>query len=155
MAVSSSIQAAIEIVAAYVSSNSIPPGELPQLIGSIHAAITGTAEPILENATADGRPAPAVSIRKSITAEYLICLDDGKRFKLMRSHLALLGMTPEQYRMKWGLPPDYPMVAPNYAAMRSNMAKSFGLGQIRKKPIVAPPQATTQRKRGRPRKSIS
>ena len=73
---------------------------------------------------------PAVSIRRSITPDFLICLDDGKRFKSLRRHLAGLGLTPEQYRQKWNLPSDYPMVAPNYAAQRSALAKKFGLGQI-------------------------
>ena len=75
---------------------------------------------------------PAVSVRKSITPEYLVCLDDGKKFKSLRRHLGSLGLTPEQYRTKWGLPPGYPMVAPEYAAKRSALAKSFGLGQLRK-----------------------
>jgi predicted transcriptional regulator len=76
---------------------------------------------------------PAIPIRKSVTPDYLICLDDGRRFKSLRRHLGLLGMTPEQYRVKWGLPSDYPMVAPNYAATRSALAKKIGLGQARKK----------------------
>ena len=78
---------------------------------------------------------PAVPIRKSITPEFLICLDDGKRFKSLRRHLAGLGLTPEQYREKWKLPSDYPMVAPNYAAQRSALAKQIGLGQIRREPV--------------------
>ena len=76
---------------------------------------------------------PAVSIRRSITPDFLICLDDGKRFKSLRRHLAGLGLTPAQYREKWNLPSDYPMVAPNYAAQRSELAKKIGLGQIRRK----------------------
>jgi predicted transcriptional regulator len=88
------------------------------------------------------QPTPAVSIRKSVTADHLICLDDGKPFKSLKRHLATLGMTPEEYRAKWGLPADYPMVAANYAARRSDLAKSMGLGQSRDK--AAPPA-----KRGR------
>ena len=79
---------------------------------------------------------PAVSVRKSVTPDYLICLDDGRRFKSLRRHLATLGMTPEQYRVKWSLPSDYPMVAPNYAAQRSALAKSLGLGQLRQRPVA-------------------
>ena len=83
-------------------------------------------------------PTPAVSIRQSIKPDYLICLDDGKKFKSLRRHIAGLGMTPEQYRAKWNLPADYPMVAANYAAQRSELAKSFGLGQLRKSAGVWP-----------------
>jgi predicted transcriptional regulator len=101
-----------------------------------------------------------VSIRKSVTPDYLICLDDGKRFKSLRRHLAILGMTPEQYRAKWNLPGDYPMVASNYAAQRSALAKSIGLGQLRKKPVAAVSAkadesaavAAVERKPGRARK---
>jgi predicted transcriptional regulator len=96
---------------------------------------------------------PAVSIRKSITPDFLICFDDGKPFKSLRRHLATLGMTPEEYRAKWNLPTDYPMVAPNYAAQRSEMAKKIGLGQLREK--AAPRQkalAVAPVKRGRPAK---
>jgi Predicted transcriptional regulator len=97
---------------------------------------------------------PAVSIRKSITPDYLFCLDDGKKFKSLRRHLATLGMTPDQYRAKWSLPTDYPMVAANYAAQRSELAKQIGLGQMRKN--AAPrQQASTAAptKRGRPAKA--
>src|SRR5271155_4003301 len=86
-------------------------------------------------ATARAAP-PAVSIRKSVSPDYLICLDDGLKFKSLRRHLATLGMTPEQYRAKWSLPSDYPMVAPNYAAQRSALAKSLGLGQLRQRPVA-------------------
>ena len=84
-------------------------------------------------------PTPAVPVRKSVTPDYLICLDDGLKFKSLRRHLAILGMTPEQYRQKWNLPSDYPMVASNYAAQRSALAKNIGLGQLRKKPVAAVP----------------
>lgn len=89
-----------------------------------------------------------MSIRQSIKPDYLICLDDGKKFKSLRRHLATLGMTPEQYRAKWSLPVDYPMVAPNYAAQRSELAKKTGLGQIRK-------DRATKPTRGQPRKAKS
>ena len=124
---------AAEIVSAFVSHNSLPRAELPALIQSVHAelvkisngAATATA-PAPEAATA------AVSVRKSITPDYLICLDDGRKFKSLRRHLTTLGMTSEQYRAKWSLPADYPMVAANYAAQRSELAKKIGLGQFRK-----------------------
>ena len=94
---------------------------------------------------------PAVSIRKSITPDFLVCLDDGKKFKSLRRHLATLGMTPDQYRAKWGLPSDYPMVAPNYAAARSQLAKQSGLGQLRKNAAPAKKaSAAAPSKRGRP-----
>jgi len=120
-----------DIVAAYVSFNSVPTTGLPELIHAVHATLTklGTAT------VAGPEPealVPAVSIRKSITPGYLICLDDGKKFKSLKRHLSSLGMTPDQYRQKWNLPSDYPMVAPDYAASRSALAKKIGLGQKRK-----------------------
>jgi predicted transcriptional regulator len=120
------------IVSAYVSNNPMPASELPALIGQIHAALlrvsTGRAEVPIEPAK------PAVPVKKSMTADYLICLEDGKRFKSLKRHLRTqYGMTPEQYRDKWGLPSDYPMVAPNYAVARSQLAKKMGLGQQRRR----------------------
>ena len=120
------------IVSAYVSNNPMPASELPALISQIHAALlrvsTGRTELPLEPAK------PAVPVKKSMTADYLICLEDGKRFKSLKRHLRTqYGMTPEQYRDKWGLPPDYPMVAPNYAVARSQLAKKMGLGQQRRR----------------------
>jgi predicted transcriptional regulator len=119
------------IVSAYVSNNPMPASELPALIGQIHAALlrvsTGRTELPIEPAK------PAVPVKKSMTADYLICLEDGKRFKSLKRHLRTqYGMTPEQYRDKWGLPPEYPMVAPNYAVARSQLAKKMGLGQQRR-----------------------
>ncbi|KAF2989257.1 Transcriptional regulatory protein ros [Methylocystis sp. MJC1] len=130
-----SMELAAEIVAAYISHNSLPAGELPMLIASVDAALRGLSAPA--PAVAAEKPDPAVSIKKSVTPDYLICLDDGKKFKSLRRHLATLGMTPDDYRAKWGLASDYPMVAPNYAAQRSNLAKQMGLGQARKKPAAA------------------
>jgi predicted transcriptional regulator len=132
MDTSNSIKLAAEIVAAFVSNNPLPKGELPSLIHAVHMAVVSlgagpeSAQPQIEVKE------PAVPIRKSITADFLICLDDGKRFKSLRRHLAGLGLTPDQYREKWKLPSDYPMVAPNYAAQRSALAKQIGLGQIRR-----------------------
>jgi len=128
---------AASIVAAFVSHNSLPVAELPALIAAVDAALRGLGDGA-PAAVAEEKPTPAVSIRKSLTPDYLICLDDGKQFKSLRRHLATLGMTPDEYRAKWGLPPDYPMVAPNYAAQRSTLAKSMGLGQARKKAAPAP-----------------
>ena len=140
------VEVAADIVAAFVSNNSLPKGELPSLIESVHAALMGFGGPGQVGATVVDPPSPAVSIRKSVTPDYLICLEDGKRFKSMRGHLALLGMTPEQYRAKWGLPPTYPMAAPNYAAKRSAMAKNLGFGQWRRNPIAAEPATGAEAK---------
>jgi predicted transcriptional regulator len=120
------------IVSAYVSNNPMPASDIAALIGQVHAALlrvsTGRAELPLEPAK------PAVPVKKSMTADYLICLEDGKRFKSLKRHLRTqYSMTPEQYRDKWGLPPDYPMVAPNYAVARSQLAKKMGLGQQRRR----------------------
>jgi predicted transcriptional regulator len=124
---------AAEIVSAFVSHNSLPRAELPALIQSMHAALTKSAVGAVAPDTAEqAAPTAAVTVRKSVTPDYLICLDDGRKFKSLRRHLAGLGMTPEQYRAKWSLPGDYPMVAPNYAAQRSALAKKIGLGQFRK-----------------------
>ena len=120
------------IVSAYLSHNSTPASEIPNLITQIHAALlrvsTGRGEALLEPAK------PAVPVKKSMTPDYLICLEDGKRFKSLKRHLRTqYNMTPEQYRDKWSLPADYPMVAPNYAVARSALAKKMGLGQQRRR----------------------
>ena len=124
------IDLAAEIVSAYVSNNSVTAGDLPKLIDEVHAALTRVA------AESGRREAlkPAVPPKRSVTSEYIVCLDDGKKFKSLRRHLrSQYGLTPEQYREKWNLPPDYPMVAPNYAATRSALAKKMGLGQQRRR----------------------
>jgi predicted transcriptional regulator len=122
-----------DIVSAFVSNNSVPAAELPNLIATTYSAITGLdSEPA--PAAIDEKPTPAISIKKSITADYLICLEDGKKFKSLKRHLrTAYDMTPEQYRARWGLPADYPMVAPAYAEARSSLAKKMGLGQQRRK----------------------
>ena len=137
MATSDPIELATEIMAAFVANNAVPRADLPALFEGLHAALKRltdgeVAPPVVEP------PTPAVPVRKSVTPDYLICLDDGRKFKSMRRHLAILGMTPEQYRAKWDLPPTYPMVAPNYAAQRSAFAKNIGFG-LREKPIAAHP----------------
>ena len=120
------------IVSAYVSNNTVAAGDIPALINQVHAALlrvtTGqsasSAEPLK----------PAVPVKRSITPEHIVCLEDGKKFKSLKRHLRTqYNMTPEQYREKWGLPADYPMVAPNYAAARSQLAKQMGLGQQRRR----------------------
>jgi predicted transcriptional regulator len=118
-----------EIVAAYVGKNTVAQAELPKLIGEVHRALSGAiSQPVARDEQADIKP--AVTIKKSLTADYLICLEDGKKFKSLKRHLrSHYNLSPEQYREKWGLPPDYPMVAPNYAQARSSLAKRMGLGQ--------------------------
>lgn len=121
------------IVSSYVSHNSVPAADLPALIATTHSAIAGLGKEPAIQAPVE-KLAPAVSIKKSITADFLICLEDGKKFKSLKRHLrTAYDMTPDEYRAKWGLPPDYPMVAPAYAEARSNLAKSMGLGQRRRK----------------------
>jgi predicted transcriptional regulator len=124
---SNKISLSADIVSAYVSRNSVTPGGLPALIESVHSALTslGAVGAVAKTEVL----LPAVPIRKSNTPDFLICLDDGKKFKSLRRHLRNLGMTPDQYRAKWNLPSDYPMVAPNYAATRSALAKKIGLGR--------------------------
>jgi len=122
---------AVEIVSTYVAHNSLPRADLSALIQSVHAALANSASGASgQSALEQTAPTPATTMRKSVTPDYLVCLDDGRKFKSLRPHLATLGMTPEQYRAKWNLPNDYPMVAPNYAAQRSALAKKIGLGQL-------------------------
>jgi predicted transcriptional regulator len=129
---SSYIQLTANIVSAYVSNNTVPSAEIPNLIGQIHSALLRVSG---GQAPTPAEPLkPAVPLKRSITSDYLVCLEDGKKFKSLKRHLRTqYGMTPEQYREKWGLPPDYPMVAPNYAAARSQLAKQMGLGQPRRR----------------------
>src|SRR5262245_9310246 len=120
------------IVSAYVSNNTTPASDLPTLISQVHGALvrvaSGQAEAVVEPTK------PAVPVKKSMTSDYLVCLEDGKKFKSLKRHLRTqYNMTPEQYREKWGLAPDYPMVAPNYAVARSQLAKKMGLGQQRRR----------------------
>ena len=120
------------IVSAYVSNNTTPASELPALINQVHAALVRVAAGHVQAAPEPAKP--AVPVKKSMTSDYLVCLEDGKKFKSLKRHLrSQYNMTPEQYREKWGLPPDYPMVAPNYAVARSQLAKKMGLGQQRRR----------------------
>ena len=117
-----------QIVVAHVSHNSIAAEALPSLINEVYRTLSGAHQ---ASAPAE-RPEPAVPIKKSVFPDYIICLEDGKKFKSLKRHLRTqYDMTPEHYREKWGLPPDYPMVAPNYAVARSRLAKQMGLGQQR------------------------
>ena len=120
------------IVSAYVSNNATTAAEIPGLISQIHAALLRVSNGGSD--TTQEAAKPAVSVKKSMTPDYLVCLEDGKRFKSLKRHLRTqYSMTPEQYREKWGLPSDYPMVAPNYAVARSQLAKKMGLGQQRRR----------------------
>jgi len=126
------IELTASIVSAYVSNNPVAAQDLSTLINQVHAALTrvssGQGEVVSEPLK------PAVSVKKSITADFIVCLEDGKKFKSLKRHLRTqYSMTPDQYREKWNLPPDYPMVAPNYAIARSELAKQMGLGQQRRR----------------------
>ena len=132
IAASNYIELAADIVSAYVSNNSVPSSDLASLINDVHSALLrvggGTVEVPVE------APKPAIPVKKSVTPDYIVCLEDGKKFKSLKRHLRTqYNMTPEQYREKWGLAPDYPMVAPNYAKARSQLAKDMGLGQKRRR----------------------
>ena len=125
------VEVAADIVSAYVSANQVPPSEIPALIRTVYASLQQIAgsSPV---AVASAQE-PAVPVKKSITPDYIVCLEDGKKFKSLKRHLRTkYSMTPDEYRTKWGLPHDYPMVAPNYAKERSNLAKRMGLGHARR-----------------------
>jgi predicted transcriptional regulator len=120
-----------DIVAAHVSNNSVAVNDLPNLIQNVHSALSSISGAA---AAPEARPEPKVSIRSSIKPDYIVCLEDGKRLKMLKPHLMThYNMTPDQYRQKWGLSSDYPMVAPNYAEQRRKLAKSIGLGTKRRK----------------------
>ncbi len=147
---------AAEIVSAFVANNSVAVGDLPKLISEVHTALQQT---VTGGAPKEApKQEPAVSIRRSVQPDHIVCLEDGKHFKSLKRHLAAEhNMSPQEYRQKWGLPRDYPMVAPNYAASRSEMAKKIGLGQARRKTAEPAPQPEPAPKRrgGRPRKQAS
>ncbi len=126
------IELTANIVSAYVSNNATSAAELPGLIAQVHSALQRVSTGATEAAPEPTRP--AISVKKSMTPDYLVCLEDGKRFKSLKRHLrSQYNMSPEQYREKWNLPADYPMVAPNYAVARSQLAKKMGLGQQRRR----------------------
>jgi MucR family transcriptional regulator, transcriptional regulator of exopolysaccharide biosynthesis len=127
------IQLTANIVSAYVSNNTVSSAEIPALISQVYSALMRVSNGAHVAAPAEPLK-PAVPVKRSITPEYLICLEDGKKFKSLKRHLRTqYGVTPDQYRAKWNLPADYPMVAPNYAAARSQLAKQMGLGQQRRR----------------------
>jgi predicted transcriptional regulator len=135
---------AADIVGAYVTRNNVPAAELPALIAATHAALTKLSTP---PAPVAEKPQPPLPIRKTVTPDYLISLEDGRQYRTLKRHLAGRGLTPEQYRQKWGLPPDYPMVAANYAAQRSELAKASGLGQSRNVAVGQTRKSVTRKKR--------
>ena len=144
------VEQVADIVSAYVSNNSLQVAELPKLIGEVYTALqrttTGTQEAQQE------AQEPAVPVRRSVQADYIVCLEDGKKFKSLKRHLRTdHNMTPQEYRAKWGLKPDYPMVAPNYAASRSELAKKMGLGRKPAEDTAAQPK----RRGGRPRREAA
>ena len=129
-----------DIVSAYVVKNAVPVAGLPELIASIHSSLLGIGQPAVAG---QAKQEPAVNPKRSVSPDYIICLEDGKKFKSLKRHLAVhYGLTPDEYRQKWGLKSDYPMVAPNYAEQRSALAKASGLGQR----AVAMRQARAKRK---------
>ncbi len=133
----------VDIIAAFVGHNSVPAAELPSLITSVHKALTEIASG--EDTKTDEPKQPAVSVKASVKPDFIVCLEDGRKFKSLKRHLRTkYDLSPEEYRAKWNLPKDYPMVAPAYAAARSNLAKQMGLGQAGRKPAAPPPA-----KRGR------
>lgn len=122
-------QLTAQIVTAYVSSHDVPAEALPDVVRSVHAALAGAGAPA---ETVPEKPVPAVPPRKSVFPDYIVCLEDGKKLKLLRRHLkTAYNMTPQEYRERWGLPAEYPMVAPNYASHRSSLARRIGLGRRR------------------------
>ena len=154
------IETTAGIVAAYVSRNSIPTADLPNLIRSVHDSLSGLGKTPAAEAPVGLKP--AVPIKKSITDDYLISLESGKKFKSLKRHLATEhGMTPDEYRTKWGLPKDYPMVAPNYAKARSELARGMGLGRKAAKEAAPEPESEVveaapidvPKKRGRAKKA--
>jgi predicted transcriptional regulator len=139
------VELTAEVVSAYVMHNAIQKNDIPGLIEAVHTSLKALSAPTPPPEAE--RPVPAVPIKKSISHDYIISLEDGRRYKSLKRHLSGRGLTPEQYREKWGLPADYPMVAPSYAQQRSELAKSMGLGRQRRKEEEAPePVAKGRRK---------
>lgn len=122
------LRMAVDIVSAYVGNNSVPAAQVPEVINTIYNSLNSLNGRTVNNG--GEAPKPAVSVRRSITPDYIVCLEDGKKLKMLKRHLrAAYGMSPDEYRAKWNLPADYPMVAPNYALQRSAFAKKIGLGR--------------------------
>jgi predicted transcriptional regulator len=133
-----------DIVAAYVQNNAMQAAGLPDLIASVNSALSSLVQPVVAPPPA---LVPAVNPKKSVFPDYIVSLEDGRKFKSMKRHLGLLGMTPDEYRAKWGLARDYPMVAPSYAAQRSALAKSIGLG--RKAAAKTPPKKAPAKRKAK------
>jgi predicted transcriptional regulator len=139
----------VQIVAAHVAHNIVAMSDLPALINQVYSAIGGLGKPV---EPVKERPQPAVPIKRSVMPDYIVCLEDGRMLKMLKRYLkTAYNMTPDEYRERWGLPADYPMVAPNYAKARSELAKTMGLGQQRKKSL--PPKAPVPGKGRRPKKA--
>jgi predicted transcriptional regulator len=140
------LELTVDIVAAYVSNNPIPANELPSLIASVNASISG----LLHKPAVEETPlVPAVNPRRSVHDDHIVCLEDGKKFKSLKRHIATHhGLSSDEYRAKWGLPADYPMVAPGYSAARSALAKTMGLGR---KPKAQPEPVVRRNEAGSPR----
>jgi predicted transcriptional regulator len=145
------LRLSVDIVASYVSHNSASATSLPDIIRSVHQALTSLGEPAAPAAIPAERAKPAVPISKSIQNDFIVCLEDGKKLKMLKRYLrAQYDLSPEEYRRKWGLPPDYPMVAPAYAVRRSEFAKQIGLGRgVRRQSGNSSPEKTPDRSRGR------
>ena len=137
----STLSLTAEIVGAYVSKNSLPSAGLTDLIAQVHQSLTSLSS--RQQIEISAPLVPAVPIKKSVTPDYIISLEDGRKFRSMKRSLGLLNMTPAEYRAKWGLPNDYPMVAPNYAAQRSALAKKLGLGRKAAAPVPTKAKRTT------------
>jgi predicted transcriptional regulator len=146
-------QLTAEVVSAYVANNSTSLQDLPNLIASVHTSLKALGQPTPEPAAE--KPTPHMPIKKTVTPDYLVSLEDGRQYKSLKRHLSGRGLTPAEYKEKWGLPRDYPMVAPSYAAKRSELARAAGLGQKRAK--AAEPELASEAppvpKRGRPKKT--
>ncbi|TWB48223.1 MucR family transcriptional regulator [Nitrospirillum viridazoti] len=142
------LQMAADIVAAYVSHNRVDLADLPSLLKSTYDKLATLGNPPVEQPTAEPL-VPAVSVRRSVTPDYIICLEDGKKLKMLKRHLrSAYNLSPDEYRARWGLPADYPMVAPNYAAHRSGLAKSIGLGtRTQRAAAVEAPAAKSNKKK--------
>jgi predicted transcriptional regulator len=140
------------ITAAYLRGNVLPAADIAGVIGIVHGSLLQLVQPVPLQQEEETRK-PAVPIRKSVTAEYIVCLEDGRKLKMLKRHLsATYGMTPDQYRARWNLPTDYPMVAPAYAEKRSDLARASGLG--RRRPEPEPQWVPAPKKRGRPRAMV-
>src|SRR6185436_19847717 len=149
------LEMAADIVSAFVSHNSLPAADLPGLLSTVNQALNSLASGSSQQAV-EAPKEPAVPIKKSVNPDYIVCLDDGKQFKSLKRHLrTAYNLTPDQYRAKWGLPPTYPMVAPNYAAARSELAKSMGLGQQRRRSEPAVVEAPQPKPSGRGRRKTA